>query len=53
MLVYDRVSLMGDIGGLMGLFLGASLLSFYDLGEELCKLIAYKVFPRSLNKVKE
>ena len=38
--VYDEGSLIGDFGGYLGLFLGASAWSLYQMGQEL----ALKVF---------
>ncbi len=34
MLSYDGTSLLGDVGGYLGLFLGFSFFSLFDLGKD-------------------
>ena len=45
--MYDQVNLIGDIGGTLGLFLGASILSCYDLADsimaKMCKRLISKM----------
>ena len=41
---YDRNSFISDVGGNLGVFLGMSILSLYDLGWKLLQKIYQKTF---------
>ncbi len=41
-LAYGFSNLVADFGGYLGLLLGASLLSIYDSGIEICNRVAFK-----------
>ncbi len=50
---YDGYDLVGNVGGFLGLFLGASFLSLYDLTVARMGWIRKKIRRRKVDKVKE